>query len=93
MTQKLNLLFPTPLVQTNIGTDFDISNIEFQRSSSGWISVDQYYLDNNKKLKDSIEKEIEIYFRETLKVKKNVYLKHQTSWALLHKKGDFYPRH
>ena len=93
MPQKLKLLFPTPLVKTNIGTDFDISNIEFQRSSSGWISVDQYYLDNNKKLKDSIEKEIEIYFRETLKVKKNVYLKHQTSWALLHKKGDFSPRH
>tara|TARA_Y100001963_G_C6646736_1_gene383678 strand:- start:112 stop:741 length:630 start_codon:yes stop_codon:yes gene_type:complete len=95
MSQKLKLLFPTPLVKTNIGTDFDISNIEFERNlgNNGWVSVDQYYLDNNKKLKDSIEKEIEIYFRETLKVKKNVYLKHQTSWVMLHKRGDASPRH
>ena len=30
MTQKLNLLFPTPLVQTNIGTDFDIGKVGFR---------------------------------------------------------------
>ena len=50
MTQKLNLLFPTPLVQTNIGTDFDIGKVGFRRSAqeNGWISDDEKYLDKNK---------------------------------------------
>jgi len=95
VTREVNLLFPTPLVRTNIGTDFDISNIEFERNpeNNGWFSLDEKYLDNNKKLKDRIDDEIEIYLREILKLKSNVYLKHQCSWVLLHKKGDHSQRH
>jgi len=95
MTQKLNLLFPTPLVQTNIGTDFDIGKVGFRRSAqeNGWISDDEKYLDKNKKLKDVIEIEIETYLREILRLKKTVYLKHQSSWVLVHNKGDQSYRH
>ena len=88
-------LFSTPLFKSNIGVQYDVSDIEFKRSPSddGWISVDEQYLNNNKKLKGSIENEIESYLRDFLKLKKTVYLKHQCSWVLLHKKGDHSQRH
>ena len=90
-------LFPTPLYLTNIGVDYDIPlDILFkldQRDSGGGISVDQEYLLKTKSLKKSIDKEIEIYLRKYLRLKTTVGLKHQCSWVLLHKKGDFTPKH
>ena len=66
--KDLLLLFPTPILRTNIGVQYDVSNVEFKRSPSddGWISVDEQYLNSNKRLKDSIEIEIESYLREAL---------------------------
>ena len=95
MNQKVNLLFPTPLIETNIGTDYIIKDVNLQRgpNNDGYISVDEKYLDSNKKLKDRIDNEIEIYLRHTLRLNRKVYLKHQASWILLHKKGDHSPIH
>ena len=95
MKQTLNLLFPTPLVQTNIGVDYVIEKVGFKRplSDNGWISDDSKYLDRNKKLKNTIENEIETYLREILRLKNTVYLKHQSSWVLVHTKGDYSHKH
>ena len=90
-------LFPTPLYSTNIGVDYDIPlNITLkldQRDNGGGISLDQEYLLKTKSLKKRIDKEIEIYLRKYLRLKTNVELKHQCSWVLIHKKGDFSPKH
>ena len=96
MTQSIALLFPTPLVHTNIGTDYIIDkDIKFREGklNNGYISIDEKYLDSNKKLKDRIDNEIEVYLRESLKLKKTVYLKHQTSWILLHMRDHFTSNH
>ena len=90
-------LFPTPLYSTNIGVDYDIPldillKLD-QRDNGGGISVDQEYLLKTKSLKKSIDKEIEIYLRKYLRLKTTVGLKHQCSWILVHKKGDFSPLH
>ena len=91
-------LFPTPLYSTNIGVDYDIplKNIHLrldQRDNGGGISLDQEYLLKTKSLKKSIDEEIEIYLRKYLRLKTTVELKHQCSWVLVHKKGDFSPKH
>jgi len=91
-------LFPTPLYSTNIGVDYDIplKNIHLrldQRDNGGGISLDQEYLLKTKSLKKSIDEEIEIYLRKYLRLKTTVELKHQCSWVLVHKKGDYSPKH
>ena len=89
-------LFPTPLYSTNIGVDYDIPlDILFKprMDKKGGISVDEEYLLKTKSLKKSIDKEIEIYLRKYLRLKTTVGLKHQCSWLLVHKKGDFSPKH
>ena len=91
-------LFPTPLYSKNIGVDYNIplKNIHLrldQRDNGGGISTNQEYLLKTKSLKKSIDKEIEIYLRKYLRLKTTVELKHQCSWVLIHKKGDFSPKH
>jgi len=90
-------LFPTPLYSNNIGVDYNIPlNILFnvdKTNNDGGISVDQEYLLKTKSLKETIDKEIEIYLRKYLRLKTTVGLKHQSSWILVHQKGDFSPKH
>jgi len=95
--ENITSLFPTPLYSTNIGVDYDIPlniliNVN-EGDKGGGISEDQEYLLKTKSLKKSIDKEIEIYLRKYLRLKTTVGLKHQCSWLLVHKKGDFSPKH
>ena len=94
--EELKLLFPTPVYRTNIGV-YDIddyeANLKRSGSDNGYISNNQKYLLRNKKLKEAIDNQIEHYLRYYLRLKKTVYLKHQTSWLTLHKKGDFSQKH
>ena len=95
--ENVRPLFPTPLYSTNIGVDYDIPlniliNVN-EGDKGGGISLDQEYLLKTKSLKKSIDKEIEIYLRKYLRLKTTVGLKHQCSWILVHKKGDFSPKH
>tara|TARA_B100000927_G_C16321156_1_gene411429 strand:+ start:107 stop:727 length:621 start_codon:yes stop_codon:yes gene_type:complete len=95
MTRKVVELFPTPLYSNNIGTDFKFCDTDLYNhpTTYGNISVDQKYLLKIKSLKEVIDNEIEIYIRKYLRLKTNVYLKHQCSWLLVHKKGDYSPQH
>ena len=98
-------LFPTPVYRNNLGPQGDLLplkfntlmydlNVNYKRThlDNGLITEDQEYLLQDSTLKGLIDNEIEIYLRDALRLKKTVYLKHQSSWVLLHKKGDFSPK-
>jgi len=98
-------LFPTPVYRNNLGPPGDLLplkfntlmydlNVNYKRThlDNGLITEDQEYLLQDSTLKGLIDNEIEIYLRDALRLKKTVYLKHQSSWVLLHKKGDFSPK-
>ena len=73
--KKLSLMF---LVKSLNGADFScivLPKLKRPLSDNGWISDDSKYLDRNKKLKNTIENEIETYLREILRLKNTVYLK------------------
>ena len=93
--EKVVELFPTPLYSNNIGTDYKLCDTDLYRHSTthGNISVDQQYLLKIESLKEIIENEIETYIRKYLRLKTNIHLKHQCSWLLVHKKGDYSPQH
>ena len=88
-------LFPTPVYKNNLGLPEDLSHVNYRRThlDNGWIADDEEYLLQDNTLKSLIDNEIEIYLRNVLRLKKTVHLKHQNSWVLLHKKGDFSPKH
>jgi len=93
--EKVYELFPTPLYSNNIGTEYRLHETDLYQNptSHGSISVDQQYLLKIEPLKEIIENEIETYLRKYLHLRTNVYLKHQCSWLLVHKKGDYSPEH
>ena len=88
-------LFPTPVYKNNLGSPEDLLHVNYRRThlDNGWIADDEEYLLQDNTLKSLIDNEIEIYLRNVLRLKKTVHLKHQNSWVLLHKKGDFSPKH
>lgn len=93
MTEKVTLLFPTPLYSNNIGVDYKLHPTDLRLTDNGRISVDQHYLPKVESLKEIIDKEVEIYLRKYLSLKTTVKLKHQSSWMLVHQKGDYSPQH
>tara|TARA_R100000152_G_C6671731_1_gene107876 strand:- start:79 stop:678 length:600 start_codon:yes stop_codon:yes gene_type:complete len=92
--EDVRLLFATPLYRNNIGV-YDIGDYKSScyRINNGYISNNQQYLEGNKKLKKVIDDQIEIYLRKYLRLKKTVYLKHQSSWLTVHDKGDCAQKH
>ena len=94
MNSELLLLFPTPVYISNIGVDFGVSiDREFDTVLGGFISKKQNYLLENKKLGKEIDLHIENYMRNNLHLNKEVKLKHQCSWILIHNKGGHSPKH
>ena len=79
--EEINLLFPTPVYRNNIGV-YEIGNYKSlcHRINNGYISNNEQYLKGNNKLKTVIDEQIENYLRKYLRLKKTVYLKHQSSW-------------
>ena len=92
--EEINLLFPTPVYRNNIGV-YDIGDYKSSchRIKNGYISNNEQYLEGNKKLKKVIDEQIENYIRKYLRLKKTVYLKHQSSWLTVHEKGDHAQKH
>ena len=92
--EEINLLFPTPVYRNNIGV-YDIGDYKSSchRINNGYISNNEQYLEGNKKLKKVIDEQIEHYLRKYLRLKKTVYLKHQSSWLTVHEKGDHAQKH
>ena len=92
--EDVSLLFATPLYKNNIGV-YDIGEYKTSchRVENGYISNDQNYLAGNNTLKNVIDDQIEIYLRNYLRLKKTVYLKHQSSWLTVHEKGDSAQKH
>tara|TARA_E500000331_G_C17129220_1_gene657434 strand:+ start:175 stop:774 length:600 start_codon:yes stop_codon:yes gene_type:complete len=92
--EEINLLFPTPVYKNNIGV-YDIGDYKSSchRIGNGYISNNEQYLKGNKKLKKVIDDQIENYVRKYLRLKKTVYLKHQSSWLTVHEKGDHAQKH
>ena len=91
--EEVTLLFPTPLYSNNIGVDYKLLPTDVGLGEDGGISIDQQYLPKIESLKETIDKEVEIYLRKYLRLKTTVGLKHQSSWLLVHRKGDFSPQH
>ena len=92
--EQLHLLFPTPVYHNNIGLDYeDGVVVDCERLNSGYISREQNYLLTNLPLKEAIEKEVYKYLRNHLNISPFVDIKHQCSWVLIHKKGDYSPQH
>ena len=91
--EDVTLLFPTPLYSNNIGVDYKLLPTDVGLGEDGGISIDQQYLPKIESLKETIDKEVEIYLRKYLRLKTTVGLKHQSSWLLVHRKGDFSPQH
>ena len=96
MIEKIDLLFPTPVYRNNIGV-YDIGYCKSfcHRIDNAYISDNQQQLQRrqNKKLKKVIDDQIENYLRKYLRLKKTVYLKHQSSWLTVHEKGDHAQKH
>tara|TARA_B100001250_G_C19399650_1_gene614176 strand:+ start:53 stop:652 length:600 start_codon:yes stop_codon:yes gene_type:complete len=92
--EEISLLFPTPVYTNNIGV-YDIGDYKSDcyRVNNGYISNNEQYLEGNKKLKKVIDEQIEHYLRKYLRLKKTVYLKHQSSWLTVHEKGDAAQKH
>ena len=92
--EDVSLLFATPLYKNNIGV-YDIGDYKSSchRINNGYISNNEQYLKGNKKLKKVIDDQIEIYLRKYLRLKKTVYLKHQSSWLTVHEKDDSSQKH
>ena len=97
--EQLYPLFPTPVYRNNIGNDYEVSfsdsDLTSFEYSPGQQTKDENYLlkRKNRVLRNKIESEIEVYLRQYLRLSKDVFLKHQCSWVLLHKKGDYSPEH
>ena len=96
MTEEINLLFPTVVYRNNIGV-YDMGDYKSSchRINNAYISNNQQQLQSgkNKKLKKAIDSQIENYLRKYLRLKKTVYLKHQSSWLTVHEKGDAAQKH
>lgn len=89
-------LFPKLLVKTNVSffqkeLDFIINQKTFDTDlKNGKMSVDNYLLDKKplKNLKTKIQKQLEKYFYEVLKLKNDVNIKITNSWSVINKPND-----
>jgi len=93
MTEVLPL-FSTPLY---ISQDevLETPEVEYNRKSDSSISKSQKVLLDQRfsKHKEVVEKHLSHYVYDTLRVSKNLELKHICSWMVFHGKGDFSPIH
>jgi uncharacterized protein (TIGR02466 family) len=62
-------------------------------ADNGYLSTDKKILDRLPKLKEQVHLHVETYAYEHLGISKDIKLRLMNSWLVVHKLGDFAPKH
>ena len=90
---KIKNLWPTPLYMNEIVPTQDIRDFSFaadyEKTSASMRTIDKEILNSLPELKKEIEKEIDKYTRDYLKVDDDIEFYITTSWINKHRPGDY----
>lgn len=90
---------PIPIFQNNIGVEEEdlklVKSLEYERmdTNNGSFTKDKYILNKMPVLKNKIEKQIELFTRNYLKINKDIGFRLLNSWTNIHYPNDFAQSH